>query len=599
MTTRLEPGELRFGGAFSGQIPGRELSFSYPVEIIRLERLEELVPFFGRLQERLVQGYALAGYIGYEAGYGFESSSFDLRHAGGGEGIPLAWFGVYRDVEYSAPAENVRIPGEGPRFDLEFELTEADYLEALGCIKERIASGDVYQVNYTGRNRFACGQGAPRELFRALCARQPQAYTAWMDLGEGCYVLSLSPELFFEVHDGMIETCPMKGTAPRGADEVEDRSLREGLARCSKNRAENLMIVDLLRNDLGRICRPGSVHADRLFTVRSYPTLHQMVSSVTGRLKEPYTLYELFAALFPCGSVTGAPKISSMQLIEQLERSPRGVYTGALGFMLPGGRMQFSVGIRTLVVQGGEGCYGTGSGIVWDSDPQEEFGECRLKAAIITGKQFSLFESLLWNGSYAWLDEHLQRLGRSAAELGFDFNEVHLRQLLDRHTVDAGMAASGGRYKVRLVLDSSGKATVTSERIGLPGMVKVCLSAVRTFSGDSMLRHKTTQREMYDRQLTLARQAGFDEVIFCNERGEVTEGAISNIIIRTVDGRYLTPPLTSGLLGGIWRSYFLRTRAQAYEEVLTLSDVRDAEQLFICNAVRGLRPAELVPFSVE
>lgn len=599
MSARHEPGELRFSGAFSGLIPGHELSFTKPIAVIRLERLEDIGPFFRRLQERLEQGYALAGYIGYEAGYGFESSSFDLRHVGSDRGMPLAWFGVYRDPEYLDPSGHARLSGKGPRFDLEFELSEAGYLDALASIKEHIASGDVYQVNFTGRNRFMCERQDPRELFRMLCGRQPEAYRAWMDLGEGCYVLSLSPELFFEVHDGMIETCPMKGTAPRGADEAEDRAFREGLAQCSKNRAENLMIVDLLRNDLGRICQPGSVQADRLFTVRSYPTLHQMVSSVTGRLKEQCSLYELFAALFPCGSVTGAPKIRSMQLIEHLERSPRGVYTGALGFMLPGGRMQFSVGIRTLVLQGSEGSYGTGSGVVWDSDPGEEFKECRLKAAILSGVQYSLFESLLWNGTYVWLDEHLQRLGHSAGELGFPFHEAHIRELLALHVVQAGMMAGGGRYKVRLVLEPSGRVSVTSERIGLSGTVKVCLSAVRTSSHNTFLRHKTTQREMYDRELQRAMQAGFDEVLFCNERGEVTEGAISNIIILAADGRYLTPPLSSGLLGGIWRSNFLRTRQQAYEEVLTLGDLMNARQLFICNSVRGLRRAELVPFSLE
>lgn len=580
-------------------MPGRELSFSNPAEVILLERLEDIVPFFQRLQDCLGQGYALAGYIGYEVGYGFESSSFDLRHVGSDRGMPLAWFGVYRDAEYLDPSGHARRAGKGPRFDLEFELSEADYLDALASIKEHIASGDVYQVNFTGRNSFVCDRHDPRELFRVLCARQPDAYSAWMDLGDGRCVLSLSPELFFEVQDGMIETCPMKGTAPRGSDEAEDRAFREGLAQCSKNRAENLMIVDLLRNDLGRICQPGSVKADRLFTVRSYPTLHQMVSSVTGRLKEQYTLYELFAALFPCGSVTGAPKIRSMQLIEQMERSPRGVYTGALGFMLPGGRMQFSVGIRTLVLQGSEGSYATGSGVVWDSDPAEEFKECQLKAAILSGAQYSLFESLLWNGTYVWLDEHLQRLEHSAGELGFTFYEAHIRELLALHVVRAGMMARGGRYKVRLVLEPSGKASVTSEPIGLSGTAKVCISAVRTSSKNTLLRHKTTQRELYDREFRQAVEAGFDEVLFCNERGEVTEGAISNIILLAADGRYLTPPLSSGLLGGIWRSSFLRTRQQAYEEVLTLGDLMNARQLFICNSVRGLRRAELVPFSLE
>ncbi|MEI6756980.1 MAG: aminodeoxychorismate synthase component I [Chlorobium sp.] len=590
-------GSLWFESAFCKGLNAEALLFSTPLEVITLLSLSGLEEFFCRLEEKVAEGFFLAGWLGYEAGAGFEPSlcaTYDETQPHS----PLGWFGVYREPERFSAGEVAEIFADDRAFsdvlpeDLAFNLSEEEFREKLSILKDEIAAGNVYQVNFTGRYRFSFSGSAPA-LFGALRAAQPSSFTAFLKTGERT-ILSFSPELFFQKRGSVIETRPMKGTAPRGVTSEEDSRLREGLAGCKKNRAENLMIVDLLRNDLGRICKPGSVGVAGLFATESYPTLHQMVSTIRGEEREGVGLYELFRALFPCGSVTGAPKIKAMKLIQALEPEPRGIYTGAIGFITPDRDMLFNVAIRTLELSGTEGLYGSGSGIVWDSDAGEEFRECQLKAKILGGStfhSFGLFESILWNRHYLWLEEHLARLASSASQLGFPCEKSVAVELLRQ--LEGQMRLDGNHFKVRLDLSCLGVFTARFEPFAHPGSgaaVRLCLAGERTDSSNLLLCHKTTRRELYDRYYTLAREKGYDEVLFLNERGEVTEGAISSLFIRKGQ-QFLTPPLHCGLLDGIFRRYFLSTRPFAKEKIVTLDDLKEAEMICIANSVRGLRTA--------
>ena len=584
-----------FGGAFLKEGAGDDaLLFFEPVEVIELRNLKNLRSFFGKLEKRLAEGFSLAGYITYETGYGFESdscSSFQGKEVS----LPLAWFGVYRAPKLLHEEEMKQLlSGECFSGQPVFDLTRDQYVEKIEKIKQQIAAGNVYQINFTGRYRFTFEGSVPGFLGR-LSGKQSGAYSAWLSLGTHD-ILSLSPELFFRRRGNSIEARPMKGTSKRGTNAEDDRLKRDWLRSDEKNRAENLMIVDLLRNDLGRICRPGSVKAPELFVTETYPTLHQMVSSVQGELLDDCSLYDLFRAVFPCGSVTGAPKIRAMQLIQELEHSPRGVYTGTIGYMLPDRSMCFNVSIRTLEIRGEQGVYGAGSGIVWDSKPEEEFAECRLKAKILDPepeKGFGIFETMLFNGSYVWLEEHLLRMERSAQDLGFSFNGERIREKLER--LAESEFDGKRRYKVRFELQrDGGLKTVFEELPNKPAHVpaRVCRASVALDADEPLHKHKTTERQPYDEFFQKALSAGYDEVLFCNERGEVTEGAISNVIILK-KGRYYTPKLSSGLLNGIYRRYFLATRLAVEEKILLMEDIRSADLFFICNSVRGLRKAVL------
>jgi para-aminobenzoate synthetase/4-amino-4-deoxychorismate lyase len=599
-STLSREGSLWMESAFCKELQGGALLFSDPMEVVTLSSPSALQLFFQRLEQKLAQGLYLAGWLTYEAGYGFEERLLHLPPPDAHQ--PLGWFGVYREPERFSASQVAALFAEAEARSsltingLSFNLSEAAYKKKIETIKGQIAAGNLYQVNFTGRYRFTF-KGSPSALFSALRATQPSSYTALINSG-GRTILSLSPELFFRRSGTLVETRPMKGTAPRGRTAEEDRCLKEGLGRCQKNRAENLMIVDLLRNDLGRICKPGSVEAEELFATESWPTLHQLVSTIRGEEREEVGLFELFRALYPSGSITGAPKINAMKLIQSLEAEPRGIYTGTIGYITPEREMLFSVAIRTIELSGNQGLYGSGGGIVWDSDPEEEYRECRLKAKILSAssrKPFQLFESLLWNGSYLWLEQHIERLATSAAALGFPCETAAATLLLRR--LEEELRQHAARFKVRLSLSSQGAFSITHEPIKVQhstAPLRLCIAAERTDSANPLLYHKTTSRELYDRTFTLARQQGYDEVLFLNEREELTEGAISTLFIRK--GRQLlTPPLHSGLLNGIFRRYLLATRPFAHENVITLHDLETAAAIFIANSVRGLRPATLSP----
>ncbi len=594
VTSSVGSDTVLLGGSFLKKGSGDSLLFSNPVEIIELRSFEGIRSFFGKLEKRLAEGFSLAGYITYETGYGFEPGSFCSFYRGEEE-QPLAWFGVYRAPKLLHEEEVKQLfSGDCRSGQPVFDLTREVYAEKIRQIRQHIAAGDVYQVNFTGRYRFDFAGSVPG-LLEHLSGKQPDVYSAWLNPG-AYHILSLSPELFFRREGSVIEARPMKGTSPRGTSEEDDRRQRDWLQTDEKNRAENLMIVDLLRNDLGRICKSGTVEAPELFVTETYPTLHQMVSTVRGELEDDCSLYDLFRAVFPCGSVTGAPKIRAMQLIQQLESSPRGVYTGAIGYMLPDRSMCFNVAIRTLMLRGEQGEYGAGGGIVWDSDADKEFAECSLKAKILDPepeRSFGIFEAMLFNGSYVWLEEHLSRLERSAQSLGFSFSRNSIRGELKKLAENEFVAKE--RYKVRLELQRDGGLKVSSDEIFVTQShvsARVCRASVVLEANDPLRRHKTTERQLYDAFFRKAVAEGYDEIVFSNDRGEVTEGAISNIIILK-NGRYYTPPCSSGLLNGIYRQYFLETRINAVEKILSLEDIEKADLFFICNSVRGLRRAVL------
>ncbi|NTU52566.1 MAG: aminodeoxychorismate synthase component I [Chlorobiaceae bacterium] len=594
------PGSLWFESSCPDERYGDSLFFSDPVETLMLFSGDDISVWFGQLESWLEKGFCLAGWLGYEAGYLLDPALLDGALPGDERRL-LGWFGVYGSPErfdrQTVEAEDALASKRGCTISgFSFEFDEEEYYRRIERIREEIAAGNVYQVNFTGRCRFTF-DGAVESLYVAMKRRQPSPWSAWLNTGDRV-VLSFSPELFF-VRDGrVIETMPMKGTAPRRKRPEEDLAEKIGLSRCEKNRAENLMIVDLLRNDLGRLCTTGSVQVSGLFETQSYPTLHQMVSTVRGELRKTTPLHGLFRALFPSGSVTGAPKVRAMKLVRVLESSLRGVYTGAVGFMLPGGRMAFNVAIRTIELHGKSGLYGTGSGIVWDSDAQQEYRECMLKTAILTGLVSEgvegLFETILWIGGTCLLrDDHLDRLVSSASALGFSYSPDDLKAALE--IKERALRTIGGRHRVRLTLHRDGSMEIVSEplmyeRYSTP--VTLCIAAERVDSRDSRLRYKTIARERFDRALGEAIDQGCREVLFLNEREEVTEGAISNILVR-IDGIWYTPPESCGLLNGVYRRYFLRTRPWIRERLITLDELYRAESVMICNSLRGLRHAVL------
>jgi para-aminobenzoate synthetase/4-amino-4-deoxychorismate lyase len=474
--------------------------------------------------------------------------------------------------------------------DLHPTLTRSEYERALCAIHEAIAAGEVYQVNFSFRLR-APFSGNLLHLFWQLYECQPVPYAAYLDTGAHA-IASLSPELFFALDGERIATRPMKGTAPRGLTLADDLQQAARLTQCPKNRAENLMIVDMARNDLGRIAHIGSVRVPRLFEAERYATLWQMTSTVVAYTDAP--LSEIFRALFPAASITGAPKIRATHVIDALERAPRGVYTGAIGVVLPDRRAQFNVAIRTLHHDKARGQlqYGVGSGVVWDSEQVAEYAECLAKAQVLFAPRpaFELLETLLWRRGrgYFLLEAHLKRLRDSACYFDFvvDADAVR-RQLL---TVAEGFTEP--RYRVRLRVNRRGQAQVEYAPL-LPERRawRVALAQQPVNPREVFLYHKTTHRQVYER--ALAARPDCDDVLLWNTHGELTESTRANVVVR-LDGRYYTPPVECGLLAGVYRGHLLQ-RGLLRERVLTINDLRRAEAIYLINAVRGWIRVELVP----
>jgi len=624
------PGAAESHTASTSESPSEVFSrlFTAPLRVCVANKPAEPPNLFAEIESAVAAGQYAAGYFTYECGNYFEPTA--TVHPGR-PGQPLAWLGIY-DRCYvfdhrtgafldgdppglaSFRAAAVQEPSTEPLLDATFSLTEPQYAERIAAIHEWIRSGDVYQLNFTAPIHVRA-QGSPAALYKRLRSRQPAPYGAFLHWLPNRRILSFSPELFFRLEaDGRkrrIVTRPMKGTAPRGRTTHEDRDLAEWLRDDPKNRAENVMIVDLLRNDLGRLCNYGTVCADELFTIERYPTLWQMTSTVSGELRSEVGFQQIFRALFPCGSITGAPKVRSMQLLAQIEAQPRGVYTGAIGFFSKELSI-FNVAIRTLELDGGRGRMGVGSGIVIDSDPAKEFRECLLKAEFLTRHQsnfptsFSLVETLLWRGEYPLIALHLDRLEDSADYFGFPFDRAVIQAALLAHAAkfaqmlpfvasmgDQESPSVGFSRKVRLLLNHDGELHIESEILPEPSNAKLCRARIaphRTDPQDAMLFHKTTHRPVYAEAFKAATQAGFDDVLFLNLRSEVTEGAIHNIFIEK-NGRLFTPSVDCGLLAGVQRRHILETHPNVEERILYPQDLHQADAIYLSNAVRGLRRA--------
>ncbi len=589
------------------------LLFLDPVQVLQIHWISELENLLVSISTYLQQGYYLAGYFTYECGYHIQKLGLSDYHH---EKQPLAWFGVYQQplIYDHRRGAFLEMPGSTPVGplpslaqedlthhinDMVFDVDEAEYNANVARIKEYIRAGDVYQVNFTGRYSFTFN-GSPLSLYQALKRKQQVSYSAYIRVA-GQDILCFSPELFFRLQGQRILARPMKGTAPRGRTGNEDRQVAEWLAGDAKNRAENVMIVDLLRNDLGRVCQIGSVTVPHLFTIEKYATLFQMTSTVEGRLKADVDSSQLFRSLFPCGSITGAPKLRAMEIIKELEPSPRGIYTGSIGYFAPtldhsnqAANAIFNVAIRTIVLENGHGEMGVGSAITSDSLASAEYAECATKAHFLTDSavEFDILEAILWDGCYQRLEKHLQRMAASAAYFGYRYNSADIYRVL------AQLSATfvpGQQYKVRLSLKRTGHCfgeTLQLQPQEPAAELCVVLASERTNSQDRMYYHKTTDRALYDRASRFAQECGYADAIFLNVKGEVTEGATNNVFIEHA-GSLLTPPLCCGLLNGIYRQSLLEKNLRAREEKLFLDDLLQAEKLYICNAIRGLRPVKL------
>ncbi|MBR9989618.1 MAG: aminodeoxychorismate synthase component I [Gemmatimonadetes bacterium] len=566
-----------------------------PRRIIEAHRLADVLPALQEAERAAAAGAWVAGFVAYEAAPAFDAALCTRPHEGP---LPLLWFAVFDSTADGRAADRTthlrNAAPSLPQLRWTPDVSRAEYDGALRSIREAIAAGDVYQVNHTLRFRAACDV-APINIYNALSAARHGRYHALIET-PGWAIVSASPELFVDVRDGIVTTRPMKGTARRGLWSADDDDAAARLAASTKDRAENLMIVDLLRNDLGRVARFGSVTVHDMFAVETYPTVHQMTSTITARLRADVSLSDIFGAAFPCGSVTGAPKIAAMQRIAALEQSPRGAYCGAIGVLRPDGSATFSVAIRTLVIDRSTSVavYGAGGGITWDSVADAEYDEVVAKAALLAGTDapaFDLLETMrLEDGRLRRLDLHLERLTSSARYWGFPPDAgARAAALLRRLQEDT----PAGVWRVRMTVSRDAHVSITRVRIDDDGGVDdrgsdasalpvVVLADTPVDSRDPLLHHKTTARAVYDTRRAAYPDA-FD-VLLHNEHGCITEFTIGNVVCE-IDGERVTPPRAAGLLGGTFREQLLRTGAVREADV-GIADLSRVTRMWLVNSVK-------------
>lgn len=587
---------------------GRSRLLTGHVRTLRCASFDAWPALLRDMEAALAQGLYAVTLLSYELGH--HIVGIPPREAG----VPLARVLLFRQCEHldgEAVAQWLaERAGDGVAglAGIHANVTETEFTAAIAQVREYIAAGDTYQVNYTYRLRFDAF-GAPCALYQRLRARQPVPYGALVMADDGTAVLSLSPELFVRRTGNTLTAQPMKGTAPAAlpgqAQDIDGENAKRAaaLAADPKNRAENLMIVDLLRNDIGRVAATGSVKVPALFEVRRYSGVLQMTSTVQAQVRPGVTLADLFAALYPCGSITGAPKRRTMEIIAELEPAPRGLYTGAIGWFDPPrpgapGDFCLNVPIRTLALQPAAngvrpGEMGVGAGIVHDSVAADEYAECRLKARFLTGlsNDFELFETMYATREQGarHVERHLARLERSARYFGFQWDEAAARAYI---AIACEGLPPGGECRLRLALNAAGGFAVQSGLLTpLQQPVRVLLADAPTASDDLFLRHKSTLRAGYDAAWKAAEARGAFDQLFFNERGELTEGGRSSVFVR-IGGCWLTPPLASGLLPGVMRAVVLEAWG-ATEAVITRDMLAGAEEIVVCNALRGALRAEL------
>jgi len=559
--------------------------YADPVETIRADRLDQVRPALEALRAGRARGLDAAGYLSYEAGAALEPAAAARAAA-----APLLWFGLFNG-HVAVPAEHVPalLPDPAgawagmPRPD----LARADYDAALAQVLDYIAAGDIYQANLTFRATVRTA-GSEAALYALLRARARAGYGALVATGAE-WLLSFSPELFFSLDKGRLTARPMKGTAIRDPDPARDRANAETLRSDPKQRAENLMIVDLMRNDLARVARPGSVAVPSLFEVETYPTVHQMVSSVTAELADGLDPIDALIALFPCGSVTGAPKIRAMQVIAEVEKDARGAYTGSIGRIDADGGARFNVAIRTLVPSApGVARLGLGSGVVADSNAAAEWDECLAKGAFVTAGEtpFDLIETMRFDPEQGvpLLERHLARIKASAEVFGFAFDRHSVRNELQAATFRLREAA-----RIRLLLGSSGAIAIGIAPLPDTPTQPVPVTVIprEVARDDFRLAHKTTRRAFYD---SARAESGAWEVVFTDAEGFLTEGSFTSIFVERGDV-LVTPPLARGLLPGVLRAELIEA-GRAVEGDLTLADLEGG--FFLGNALRGLVSAVTV-----
>ena len=554
-------------------------------DILVFKPHDDLELFFKKIETYHRKGYWLVGYFAYEFGSYLESVLLPFKK---NASIPLAWLGVCRQpltVKRKIPFREDKL-SKYKITRIQPNLSYKHYSQQIAKIKHYLKEGLTYQVNYTFKVKFGF-KGEALKLYFDLRRLQPTSYGAFLNLGN-IKLLSFSPELFFRIAGTRITTRPMKGTSPRGFTAPDDLLFKRTLHDDSKTKAENLMIVDLLRNDLGRISK--GVATKSLFDIEKHRTLYQMTSTIEAKLKDNLRQKEIFSALFPCGSVTGAPKIKTMQIISRLEKEPRNIYTGTIGYIAPK-KSCFNVAIRTIQIRDSKGELGIGGGIVYDSIAKEEYQEAILKAKFFKENlsKLCLMESILWDKEKGFflLDLHLKRLKKSCQYFSFSFRLKEIKKALQR-----AVENEKANCKIRLLLAKDGQMKISKaplEKILTP--IKIKLSCYKTNPNDTFLYHKTTQRRLYDKERMKAQREGFFEVIFLNKNSELTEGSITNIFI-VKNSLFYTPSLTSGLLAGTLREYLIKEK-KVKETKLYLKDLLEAEKVYIGNSLRGLLEADI------
>ena len=560
------------------------LHFSKPHQIITSNNLEDVIPALREI-ESLVErhGWHAAGFLSYEA-----SSAFDKAHATKPAAeFPLIWFGLYpkpRIITLPEPVSTPQTLTWLPTTD------RSTYNKAIERIREHIAQGQTYQVNYTMRLQSEFNID-PWDFFLQFTQYQND-HAAYIDLGRHV-ICSASPELFFQLDGGDIMSRPMKGTMSRGRTSLEDQHQAQALKGSEKNRAENVMIVDMIRNDLGRIAKIGSVQVPQLFTIEKYPSLWQMTSTVTAKTDASIT--EIFTALFPCASITGAPKVSTMQIISDLETTPRQIYTGSIGYIFPSRKANFNVAIRTALIDRKTKTaeYGVGGGIVWDSTSKDEYAEALLKALVLVQAMptFSLLETMMWSPREGFFlrEGHIARLLESADYFDFKILREQIENYLDQISSQLTHL-----QRVRLLLDRYGKLSYEAHSFQAQNdqsPLRAHLAKEPVHSGNIFLFHKTTHREVYE----IARKdfPEYDDVLLYNENGELTEFTIGNLVAE-IDGRFYTPPISCGLLAGTFREHLLKT-GLIIERVIHMDEMEKCTNFFLVNSVRRWQNVILEP----
>lgn len=581
--------------AKADKIPYRVYLFKSPLKILKLYHPENLSDFLNSLETETKKGFYACGFFSYELGYFFEEK---LKYLIKDFSFPFAYFSIYKNfkkrfINPSFSQKDYQILKDSFK-NISINISEKEYIRAIEKIKNYIADGDVYQINFTYKINFNF-EGDLERLFYLLLFSQRCKYGCFMKVDD-YYVLSFSPELFIEKRGNLLKSSPMKGTSKRGLSWGEDVKYKKFLKNDIKNQAENIMIVDLIRNDFGKICKNGSIYVSKLFKIETYPTLHQMISTVKGTLKTE-NFYKIFEALFPCGSVTGAPKIRAMEIIKELEKEPRGIYTGAIGFIKPTKEFLFNVAIRTLTFKQinrenkflGEA--GVGGGIVWDSKPEDEFQEGVLKARFFLSPlpYFKLIESLYIEKTLKnpLLPFHYNRLKKSALYFGFKIPKwLNSYKAFVKFLEEKIYNLKEGNYKARLVLSPSGEVDVDFSSFNpwskylKVGLVK------RDFDLGVLFYHKTSFRSPYEFWQKKAQEMNLDEIVFYNDEGYLLEGCISNIFVDLGNG-LITPPINLKILNGVFRQ-FLISKKRVKEEIIKIEDLKKVKNFYVGNAVRGL-----------